>query len=397
MRKKWMAAFLFVSSFLTFSLIISGMAWADTFKWPPMLRIATPTTQSASFASTNGWAPVLKKDAGVNVRIVPEDSELRRYMRFALRKEFEISSVSVADIIAAIQGTAGYKTQKAAVMRIGWFQNDTPWGFVVRGDSDFKTVYDLKKQGVKVAVSSQSPPMILAAKEALPAFLGWTPEEAEKNWTFVPAGSYPDNCQTIPDGRADVAYVTPISGITFKMEAHPKGLRWLSMPHEDKAGWSGYMNVRKNVLPIVADYGVKSAHGVEMTASAFLYATRPDVDPEMTYRMAKWFNEAFDRYKTVHAIAPRMALTRFRTFLNFSSVPVADGTIRYLKEIGQWTSDDDKWNQDAIALMDRWIDARNAAIDEADAKGVKIHHENEEYLKIFDKHTGDLPPFKSRI
>ena len=71
--------------------------------------------------------------------------------------------------------------------------------------------------------------------------------------------------------------------------------------------------------------------------------------------------------------------------------------MRYLKEIGQWSAKDEKWNNEAIALMDRWVSARNAALDEAKAKGVDIHWEDKEYLAILKKHTKDIPVFTSRL
>ena len=135
-------------------LTVNQTVFAEDFKWPPLVRIATPTTQSATFASTNGWAPILKADVGANVRVVPEDSELRRYVRFAVKKQFDLNSVAAAEVASAIQGKAGYKTQRAAPIRIAWFQNDSTWGFAVRGDSELKTIYDLKKKGVKVTLLS---------------------------------------------------------------------------------------------------------------------------------------------------------------------------------------------------------------------------------------------------
>jgi len=91
-----------------------------------------------------------------------------------------------------------------------------------------------------------------------------------------------------------------------------------------------------------------------------------------------------------------MGVKYFREYLDYAFFPVAEGTVRYLKEIGQWTAADDKWNNEAIALMDRWVKARNAALDEAKAKGVKIHWENKEYLDILGKHTKDIPVFRLR-
>lgn len=377
--------------------IAAAQQKAPEFKWPSLLRIATPTTQSATFACTNGWGPKLQAETGMNVRIVPEDSEVRRYTRFCIDKEFELVSTSIADVGHSIEGEAGYSMQEAVPQRVVWHGNDTPWSFVVRGDSKIKTIYDLKQKGIRVALSTQSPPMMVAVQEALPAFLGWTKEEAAANWTFIPVGSYPENCRTIPDGKADVAYVTPISSITFEMEAHPQGLRWLAMPLSDKNGWDGYLNYRPTVIPTTMDFGVPSAQGVDGIASNFIYWTRPDVDQEMIYRISKWFHERFDDYKDVHAIAKRMSLEHMRKFLDHSAFPVAEGTVRYLKEIGQWTEADDAWNKAQIELMDRWVKARNAAIAEAKAKKIKIHWENQEYLNLLKKHAEGIPVFRTRL
>jgi uncharacterized protein len=121
------------------------------------------------------------------------------------------------------------------------------------------------------------------------------------------------------------------------------------------------------------------------------------VDQEMIYRISKWFHERFDDYKDVHAIAKRMSLEHMRKFLDNSPFPVAEGTVRYLKEIGQWTEADDAWNNAQIELMDRWVKARNAAIAEAKAKKIKIHWENQEYLNLIKKHAEGIPVFRTRL
>jgi len=383
--------------FSFFGLHQLANAQSKEFQWPPVLRVGTPGTQSGSFASTNGWAPKLQAAIGTNVRVIPEDGEARRYVRFTENKEFELDSVSTADLAFAVQGEGGYADKRAYPMRLVWHHNDTPWSWVVRGDSKFKTIYDLKQKGVRVAVSSQSPPMIVAVQEALPAFIGWTKEEAKQNWSFIPCGSYAENCRSVTDGKADVAWASPISSVTYEMEAHPKKIRWLSMPLTDKAAWKRWLTIRPTTIPMLFDWGVPSAVGVDGVASSFIYWTRPDVSQEMIYRLAKWFNESYDSYKDVHKIASRMSLKHLRSFLNYSPLPAAEGTVRYLKEIGQWTAADDNWNGEAITLMDRWVKARNAAIEEAKSKGVKLHWEDKGYLDILNKHTAGIPLFKARV
>jgi TRAP transporter TAXI family solute receptor len=383
--------------FSSFGLAQQTTAKSKDFQWPPVIRVGTPGTQTSSFASSNGWAPKLQAAIGTSVRVIPEDSEVRRYVRFTESKEFEVDSVSIADVGFAIQGEGGYADKRAYPMELLWHHNDTPWGFVVRGDSKLRTHYDLKQKGVRVAISQQSPPMMTAVQEALPAFLGWTKEEAKQNWVFIPAGSYAENCRTVTDGKADVSYVSPISSVTYEMEAHPKKIRWLSMPLTDKAGWKRWLKIRPTTIPTTLNWGVPSAIGVDAISSNFIYWTRPDVSQEMIYRLAKWFKESFDSYKTTHTVASRMSMEQLRSFLDFCPLPVSEGTVRYLKEIGQWTAADDKWNGEAIKLMDQWIKVRNAAMDEAKAKGVRLHWENKEYLNILNKHAAGISPFVARV
>lgn len=340
---------------------------------------------------------MLEQSIGKTVRVIPEDSEALRYERFTDSKEFDFDSVSMGDSNLAMQGEGAYSQKKAYQVRILWHHNDTPWGFVVRGDSEIQTIYDLKKPGVRVAVSAQSPPMVKVSKEALPAFLGWTPEEAAANWIFVPKGSYAENCLSVTDGSADVSYVSPVSTVTYEMESHPKGLRWLPMPASDKEGWARWLAIRSEIIPCKFTWGVPSAIGVESFMSNYLYWTRPDVDNEYVYRMAKWLNENYDAYKGKHTTCTRMSLEQFRSFLNYNPFPVAEGTIKYLREIGQWTATDDKAQEDNIALMERHVQARNAAMDEAKSKGIKIHYQNQEYLDTLARHMAGIPKITAAV
>ena len=92
-----------------------------------------------------------------------------------------------------------------------WHHNDTPWGYVVAGDSEIQSLADLKKGGVRVTEGMFSPPMSLTVTQALPAFLGMTPEAAAETITYVPASSYAENCRSVVEGKSDVAYCAPIS------------------------------------------------------------------------------------------------------------------------------------------------------------------------------------------
>lgn len=380
------------------SLSVSAtVAQAEDYDLPRLLVIGTPGTSSGSFASTNGWAPVLKDQTGSNARIVPEDSEAQRYRRLTDRRDINISSVASAEIRSQTEGVGAYAGIKPVAQRVIWHHNDTPWGFVVSGESDLESMEDLKQDGIRVAVGAFSPPMITAARKALPAYLGLSEEEAEEMITFVPASSYVENCRSVVEGKADVAYCATVSSVLAEMEGAPGGIRWLDMDQSNTEAWDAYLAHRPMTVPVTINMGVSTAKGVGGLTSNFLYAVPADADDEFAYDMAKWFHKAYDDYKGSHPLSSRMSMEVFRDYLDTSPLPVHDGTVRYLKEIGEWTEEDDAWNQAAIEKMDAWIEARAAAMAEARDKRIAPDQNNEEYMAIFRKHTEGLEGFRTRL
>lgn len=379
-------------------LSLSGTAFAqEGFDWPRLLVIGTPGTASGSFASTNGWAPVLQADTGMTVRVVPEDSETMRYTRLTDRRDIMVSSVSAAEMRYQTQGIDGYASQKPVPQRVVWHHNDTPWGYVVAGDSDLQSLEDLKKGGYSVAAGLFSPPMVSAVEQGLPAYLGLSAEEAESLISYVPASSYAENCRSVVEGKADVAYCAAISSVLSEMEGAPGGIRWLSLEPGNSEGWSRYLDSRPMLVPTEISMGVKTARGVGGATSNFLYGVPADTETELVYNLAKWMHTAYDSYKDTHPLAARMSVEEFRKYLDRSPLPVHEGTVKYLREIGQWSEADDAWNNAAIEKMDAWIAAREAAMEEAGEQGVKISFDNPDFIAILEKHTADLEGFRSRL
>ncbi|GGC89450.1 TAXI family TRAP transporter solute-binding subunit [Halopseudomonas salina] len=393
--KPMVGACLSLAGGLAFGL--ASLAHAEEFTMPHLLVIGTPGTSSGSFASTNGWGPILQKDLGTNVRVVPEDSEVQRHRRLTERRDLALSSVSTAELRFQIQGIGHYATMTPVPQRVIWHHNDTPWSFVVSGDSDLHTMDDLKKGGVRVARGQFSPPMIAAVTDALPAYLGMTSAEGAENLRFVPASSYVENCRAVVEGKADVAYCATISSVMAEMEGAPGGIRWLSMDLDSSQAWEGFLEHRPMVVPGTISMGVSSAKGVDGLVSNFLYAAPADADEAFAYTMAKWFHQSYDTYKGSHPLSTRMSLEVFREYLNRSPLPVHEGTVRYLKEVNVWTEEDDKLNQEAIKKMDSWMVARRAALAEAKESGIEPNMNNDRFMAIVDKHTQGLEGFRTRL
>lgn len=364
---------------------------------PELLVIGTPGTSSGSFASTNGWGPMLQKGLGTHVRVVPEDSEVQRHRRLTERRDLVLSSVSAAELRFQIQGIGHYATMTPVPQHVIWHHNDTPWTFVVAGDSGIYSMEDLNRDGLKVAQGQFSTPMMITVRDGLPAFLGLTPEEGAARFDYVAASSYVENCRSVVEGRADVAYCASVSSVMAEMEGAPGGIRWLSMDLDNQAGWERFLEHSPMAVPGTITMGVASARGVDGLASNFLYAAPADLDEELAYTLAKWFHQAYDRYKGSHPLSTRMSLEVFRDYLDRSPLPVHAGTVRYLQEIGAWTEEDEALNQVAIEKMDRWMVARQAALDEAREKGIRPGRNNEAFMAIVHKHTQGLEGFRTRL
>ncbi|MBL7249894.1 TAXI family TRAP transporter solute-binding subunit [Alloalcanivorax sp. C16-2] len=379
-------------------LIAAPAVSADqAFEWPRLLVIGTPGTASGSFISTNAWAPILQKEVGTVVRIVPEDSETMRYRRLTDRKDIAISSVTAAEMRFQVEGVGGYINTIPAPQRIVWHHNDSPWGYVVSGDSDLTALDDLKNGKVRVAQGMFSPPMTVAVREALPAFLGMSEAQTAEHFQYVPASSYAENCRSVVEGKADVAYCATISAVVSEMEGAPGGIRWLPMTQSNTEGWKRYLGHRPMLVPTTIDQGVDSARGVEGATSNFLYTVTADADAGLVYNLSKWMHQSYDQYQGKHPLAARMSLEQFRAYLDRTPLPVHEGTVKYLREIGEWSDQDEQHNQQAIEKMDRWIAARRAAVEEAREAGVKVDFQNPAFLEIQNKHTDGLDGFRSRI
>lgn len=391
---------MFISVLSAAALLTTGFAVAesnDGFEWPRLFVIATPGTNSGSFASTNAWVPYLQKDTGMTVRVIPEGNEVSRYNRLTTRSTIQLVSVAAAEMRAQTQGTDNYADTKPAPQRLVWHHNDSPWGFVVSGDSKLQSLSDLKNGKYRVAKGMFSSPMQISVTQALPAFVGLSEQETKEHLQFIPVSSYAENCRSVVEGKADVAYCSAISSVMSEAEAAPGGIRWLPMEVDNKEAWARYLQYRPMHVPTEISLGVSSAKGVDGATSNFVYATTVDADTELVYHLAKWMHQHYADYKDSHLLASRMSLEQFRSYLDRSPLPVHEGTVRYLREIGAWTDKDDAWNEQAKKKMDQWVAARQAAMEEARKAGVKVKFDNPEYLAILDKHTEGLEGFQSRL
>jgi hypothetical protein len=265
---------------------------------------------------------------------------------------------------------------------------------MVRGDSEYNTVYDIKP-GIKFVYWTFIPGSKEGNPYAILAWAGVDPEDVE----WVPYGSYGASIRGISSGQADITFAFPTSPDVYEAEAAPNGLKWLELPvNEDPEGVARFLEIR----PATAFFNapetgvVESAAGKLMMGSASAIHVRADSDVDLIYNMAKWYDTKYDLYKDNHAWNKWMTIDTVMELVETYYVPAHDGLVKYLQELGKWTPAHEARQQQNIEFLTKYVDAYQAAIDKADSEGVAVDPENDEWIKLWEdyKEEINLGPFR---
>jgi TRAP transporter TAXI family solute receptor len=272
-----------------------------------------------------------------------------------------------------------------------WHSVACPYGILVRGDSAIKTMADLK--GKKAAIYLTSPAWRIGLEACL-AFGQLTLKDIQT----VEVGGYDHCARAVADGRADFTYNAPISTVTIEVDQNPKGIRYVPMDLNDKAGWERFMSIRADSAGAVCSSGVKAALGVPMVNSPFVVWTYDWIDQEFVYLLAKFFAEQNDQYKGRHPNLPEMSLESMVKFKDTAAaIPILPGTVKCLKEKGKWDASDEDWNNAQWAKLKKLSQLWDAATEEAISKKINPNYKSNAWLEIWDRHKSVVPVFKARM
>ncbi len=374
---------------LIFSVSLPAFAW----QWPSTFTMSTTGTATGTYGQTLSWGSLLEEQTKMKVRVIPADNYVERARSHKAGQSI-LSTNTVTEVFTQVEGREMHATREGGPydVRILWANARVPFGFIVAQDSDIKTIYDLKKKKPKIALLTPSTSSVLQVK-ALLAMI----ELDEKDVTFIPVTTWGNSTKSVPEGKADVAFASPVSAVSFEAEASARGIRWLELPKDDKKGLARYAKVNRGIAFATNTDGVKSAHGVYMTININQYHVRASEDPELVYQLVKWLDENYAKYKDKHAYNKYMSLDIQRENLDLvrgtNYLPVHDGVVRYLKEKGKWSAADTAWNDKNKELVARYIKAYQAAIAAADAKKIKVVPDNKEWVALWGSFKKDLPLF----
>ena len=341
---------------------------ADPPPKPNLFSVAAYDIGTSGYNEPMAASEGITKKFGIKSRLLPLSNNIAR-MRAAKSGQVDFF-VSSSDTVFARRGWHEFAAkewgpQKA---RLIWQTNrSSSFTIATRGDSDIRSIKDLKGKKLSFLVGS---PSGNAITEAYLNFEGLTWDDVKK----VNVPGYSAAWEALAQGTVDAAGGSTWNTHFLQMEAGPYGVRFLELPYPpDHPGWEYFEQVYPTIFPANIPLAVGLKKGETLRIFGFPF---PDimayetVSKDLTYWMLKSIAESHDEFKD---IAPTMAdWTLDRSLaVPLKLAPFHDGAVQYLKDIGKWTpelqSAQDrllKEEADYLSCWDKANTAHKAAADQ---------------------------------
>lgn len=366
-------------------VLLSGVATTahaeDNYEWPRYFNIVTPNVGTANHSLSVAWASEFSAQTSARSRVLPAPNGFSR-VAWLNTGEGRLAMFQASDYFDHMDGVEGFATPTAGPVdtRLININMITPWGYVVRGDSDIETIHDIGP-GTRIAYAASSS-FLLTGIDALLAYLDLDHSEVE----LVEVGNYGANTAIIAEGRAEVAFTSPHSGPSYEAAAGPHGIRWLDLParEDDPQAYARYRDLHPGYVARETQSGVPSAKGVTMDHAFQANHVLADEDPEFVYQLVKWMDEEHASYEEDFTYAYMMSIDSLVQFLELGALqPVHEGVIRYLEEKGLWTDEYQAQQDKLVALAQDREALYKEAMAEARAEGMNISPNDEEWTAFW--------------
>lgn len=345
------------------STALASPALAEDAQLPGSMVWTAYDVGSSGYVEASAAADAMIKKYGVRVRILPSGTSVGRLLPLKagradvgwLANEVYFATEAVHDFATRDWGPQD--------LRIG-LGRPGPFGFAVAADAGVEKIADLRGKRVPFIKAN---PSINTKVEAMLAFGGLTWDDVQ----VVEVPSYGAALRAVVDGLADAAGTVPTAAAMYELESSKRGLIWPDLPVDDKDGWDAV----QSVAPFFAPATFTEGAGLSKDKPAHLMAYRypmltfyAGADEDFVYNIVKAMDETYGLYKD--GSAAMVAWEIAKAGRTPADAPFHPGAVRYLKEIGVWTAEDQAWNDKREARMAAVRKAWEAAVKAAEAKGV---------------------------
>ncbi len=313
----------------------AGSALAQS-ELPSTMIWSTYDVGSTGYVEASAIADAFGKKYGSRVRLQPSGTAIGRVKPLL---DGRVSHAWLAnELFFATEGIYEYCTPELGPQNLRTLAGRlNAFSIVVTATSGVKKAEDLK--GKRFAIAKANSSVNIKSLPIL-AFGGLTWDDVE----LVEVPSYGASIRALIEGRADAAGVAPAAAALRELEASPHGIAWVPLPPDNKEGWARAKRVVPFIDPLEESIGagLSKENPVWMMGYRYPMITVPaDSSADQAYAMLKAVAESYDLFKDAAPIMPRWNI-------KLAGTPPMDaafheGAIRYLKEIGQWSDENQAW------------------------------------------------------
>ena len=326
---------------------------AEGIDLPRTIAWSAYPTGTGGYSQAVAIGNILQRTYKVNLRVIPGRNDVSRLA--TLRANRVHFSAGGSEAVYAQEGILNFAARiwgpQPIRALLSNFSDSCSFNFATALDADIRTVEDVKGKRVTFV---QGAPSLNNATAALLSYANLTWDDV----TSVAVGGYNASIDAVLNNRADVVGGACNSPPFLRIEASPRGLRFLGFPHDDP---DAVARVRARLpwyVPHIATEGpTLPPEGLEVFTSAYPFLVGMDTsDDTMVYNLVKVMHRHFDEYKDNAPGAAGWIMDRQKFEQAF--VPYHPAAIRYFREIGVWTAEAEAKQQENLqrqqVLMDAW-------------------------------------------
>ena len=183
---------------------------------------------------------------------------------------------------------------------------------------------------------------------AVLAFGGLTRKDIQEVWF----GSYSAMKDAVLANQLDAFGSTTTSSNMRQIEASSRGLTWPPFEPDNKAGWDAMKAIISYVEPAKETKGAALSETNPIWLVGFRYPmiiTYASTSEEEVYNLVKAIDESFDLFNKTTASSANWDVKR--SIRTPADAPWHPGAIKYAKEKGYWTVEDQAWHDKRLARL----------------------------------------------
>jgi len=337
-------------------------------KPPQAIVFATHTVGTGAFVLVSLLAETIIEKTGIMVRSVPAGADVARTLMITKGEAHTAALNSLSGWILQ-EGLFEHSTIDwgPQPIRYAWLPQHVGAGLTVRGDSDIYKLEDLRGKRVAAYPGSPSPHLM---NEAFLAFAGLTWKDVIPVPFSGPAAGY----DAVIKNRADMSFFNVEGGKARELASMPGGIRYIDVPESNTEGWKRSRAVAPMLSPRLATYGA----GLSDDKPAWVqsqgfpnFICYDSLDKNIAYYITKYIHELYPDYsKKNKSMKDDWAIDKCLSLFTYDVVPMHAGSVQYFKEIGRWTAEHEKLNQERIAYQLMLNKMWQKTVAEAKQKGI---------------------------